>query len=114
MKKFLACIFGWRIRETLERSEGGIYKRIDENRELAQLLAQNARQLLKEYPDVMAWLKSQDHFLSELAECGVYKPERCLFKPRKGLPRRFDFDGKLVRSKVLHPQGRILQPQCGK
>lgn len=104
MRKFLDRIFGSQIRETLERSEGGIFKRIDENRELAQLLIRNAPQLLKEYPDVMAWLKSQDHFLSELAECPVYKPECCLFKPRKGLPRPFVFDGKFIRAKVLQPQ----------
>lgn len=109
MKKILARIFGSRIRGTLERSEGGIFKRIDENRELAQLLVRSAPQLLKEYPDVMAWLKSQDHFLSELAECPVYKPECCLFKARKGLPRRFVFDGKYARTKTAQTPKTLRQ-----
>lgn len=100
MKKLLARIFGSRIQETLERTEGGIFKRIDENRELAELLARNAPQLLKEHPAVMTWLKSQDHFLSELAERPIFKEERCLFKPRKGLPRRFVFEAKSTRNKA--------------
>ena len=56
------------ISEVLETYERGIFKRIDENRELLEFLSRNAPQLLDENPWVVGWLSSQDSFLSKLAE----------------------------------------------
>lgn len=50
------------------RSNGrGIYKRIDENRELLELLQRESPDLMKRCPWIEGWLESQDHFLVELA-----------------------------------------------
>ncbi|MDD5388949.1 MAG: hypothetical protein PHD37_06370 [Gallionellaceae bacterium] len=45
----------------------GIYKRIDENRELLELLQHEAPELLERCPWIEGWLDTQDEFLSELA-----------------------------------------------
>lgn len=63
-----------KIEFILERSHAGIYKRIDENRELVQLLYTEAPELLKTFPWVHCWLESQDSFLNKLAEAGNIKP----------------------------------------
>lgn len=47
----------------------GIYKRIDENRELLELLLDRAPQLLVDAPWVEGWIKSQDAFLEALLDC---------------------------------------------
>lgn len=52
----------------IERHYGGIYKRIDENRELLELLQEQAPDLLQNAPWVEGWLDTQDRFLIELAE----------------------------------------------
>lgn len=46
----------------------GIHKRIDENRELLELLQKEEPQLLERAPWVEHWLLSHDHFFTELAE----------------------------------------------
>lgn len=47
--------------------EGGIYKRIDENRELMELLQQRCPEFLIGNFWVRGWLESQDRFLLQLA-----------------------------------------------
>lgn len=54
----LKKILGWH--------HGGIYKRIDENRELLELLQREAPELLAQQPWIVGWLESQDEFLSDL------------------------------------------------
>ncbi|MGE4843421.1 hypothetical protein [Yersinia enterocolitica] len=62
------------LKKTILLREGGIIKRIDENRELLALLYNDVPELLKEKPWVLGWLKSQDVFLSELSElAGIEK-----------------------------------------
>jgi len=56
------------IEAVLERSQGGLGKRIDENRELLELLYLNAPVLMKEKPWIASWLHSQDEFLNDLAK----------------------------------------------
>lgn len=51
----------------LRAREGGIFKRIDENRELLELLEDKAPEVLNQYCWIVSWLQSQDRFLSELA-----------------------------------------------
>lgn len=91
MKSFFIRMFSGRISALIEKTEGGIYKRIDENRELAILLSQRVPEFLRENPQAIRILQSQDHFMSELATQPIYKADRCIFKPRKGLPRKLDF-----------------------
>lgn len=56
-----------KVQWILGRHSGGVFKRIDENRELLELLREKAPALLGSHPWVEGWLKSQDEFLSELA-----------------------------------------------
>lgn len=53
---------------TMNSSEGGILKRIDENRELLELLYKDAHDFIDNHPWVIEWFKSQDRFLFQLAE----------------------------------------------
>lgn len=52
--------------EILTRHYGGIYKRIDENRELLELLQREAPSLLATHPEAVSWLDSQDGFLRDI------------------------------------------------
>ncbi|AXH60520.1 hypothetical protein [Providencia huaxiensis] len=54
--------------ETIEHSEGGVLKRIDENRELLELLYKDAPDFIGNHKWVIEWFKSQDNFLLQLAE----------------------------------------------
>lgn len=56
------------IEAVLERSQGGLGKRIDENRELLEHLYLDAPILMKEKPWIAGWLHSQDEFLNDLAK----------------------------------------------
>lgn len=64
------CMFGNKtvglLKKILGRHHGGIYKRIDENRELLELLQREAPELLAKQPWVVSWLESQDGFLRDL------------------------------------------------
>jgi hypothetical protein len=61
-----------RVDEVLQTSNRGIYKRIDENRELLELLQREAPELLARQPWVEGWLASQDGFLMDLAKAAGY------------------------------------------
>lgn len=56
-----------KVQWIIGRHSGGIFKRIDENRELLELLREKAPSLLASHFWIESWLKSQDEFLSELA-----------------------------------------------
>ncbi|EGL3999212.1 hypothetical protein IQ368_004763 [Salmonella enterica] len=55
------------VKTLCEREQRGVYKRIDENRELLELLQRESPDLLERCPWVEGWLDSQDRFLSLLA-----------------------------------------------
>lgn len=55
------------VHRVVVSSEGGIQKRIDENRELLELLCDQVPELLERQPWVVGWLRSQDRFLCEIA-----------------------------------------------
>lgn len=55
------------IYEVLQKHYGGVYKRIDENRELLELLQEKAPDFLQQHFWVEGWLQSQDGFLNDLA-----------------------------------------------
>lgn len=56
-----------KVQWILGRNSGGIFKRLDENRELLELLRKQAPAFVASHPWVENWLESQDQFLSELA-----------------------------------------------
>lgn len=44
----------------------GVHKRIDENRELLQVLQRDCPEFLKRNPWVVGWIERQDEFLTEI------------------------------------------------
>jgi len=56
------------IDDVCENTGRGIYKRIDENRELLELLLREAPELLDRCFWIIGWLENQDHFLVSLAQ----------------------------------------------
>ncbi|WP_350357279.1 hypothetical protein [Paraburkholderia fungorum] len=59
------------IKQVCECSQAGVFKRIDENRELLELLKREAPALMAKCPWVEAWIASQDEFLSDLADAAA-------------------------------------------
>lgn len=55
-----------RIDQTVARIGGGITKRIDENRELLEVLQARCPHLLRERPWIVGWLRANDEFFAEL------------------------------------------------
>lgn len=58
--------FDEQIKHILARHDGGVFKRIDENRELLETLLRDAPGLLDKQPWIVRWLESQDQFLCAL------------------------------------------------
>ena len=56
------------IDDVVSRIGRGVFKRIDENRELLELLQLRCPEFLSEHPWVEAWLSSHDEFFTELAK----------------------------------------------
>jgi hypothetical protein len=57
-----------RLQLTLLYSHRGIYKRIDEVREMAELLEQEAPRLCRDKPLIVGWLVATDDFLCHLRD----------------------------------------------
>lgn len=61
--------------QVIKTSERGVYKRIDENRELLELLQEECPDFVERHFWIKGWLAAQDRFLSELADVsGVDNP----------------------------------------
>lgn len=56
------------IDDVTRRIGRGVYKRIDENRELLELLQSRCPEFLADHHWVEAWLRSHDDFFTELAK----------------------------------------------
>ncbi|HFD2631510.1 TPA: hypothetical protein ACF2XS_004552 [Escherichia coli] len=56
------------LSETIKRTQGGVNKRISENRELLELIKNQYPEILDEHPWVSGWLDSQEKFLVALAD----------------------------------------------
>ncbi|EHY0578637.1 hypothetical protein K1174_001952 [Salmonella enterica] len=57
------------ICEVIKYSEGGINKRLDENRELLNLIEYQYPKLLSKHPWINGWIDSQEQYLLAIAEC---------------------------------------------
>ena len=55
-------------------SGGGVFKRIDENRELLEVLQQKAPEFLQKNPWVYLWIEAHDEFFTELAKAADMEP----------------------------------------
>lgn len=69
---FIKSVFGSysrlsQIKHLCRTGERGVFKRIDENRELLEFLQQESPDLLRRCPWVEGWIESQDRFLVDLA-----------------------------------------------
>ncbi len=58
----------------VNRVSGGVYKRIDENRELLAVLQRDCPAFLAKHWWVEGWLARQDDFLTALAEASSIPP----------------------------------------
>ena len=82
------------IRNVVGRVGCGVHKRVDENRELLELLRERAPELLYDCPWVESWLKSHDDFFVELEKvAGVENP----FGPHVKFPRPWPTAQKIER-----------------
>jgi hypothetical protein len=56
------------IESVIRCAGGGVFKRIDENRELLELIQRESPEFLRKNSWVISWLKSHDDFFTELAK----------------------------------------------
>lgn len=57
------------LRNEIAANEGGINKRLSENRELIHLMECQCPQILRKNPWVYGWVDSQEKYLLAIAEC---------------------------------------------
>lgn len=75
------------IEKACETVSGGIYKRVDENREIIQTLYKHAPEFVKNNEHVIGWLSAQDEFLTEISKNVAVKEPK--FKPTNRFPRPY-------------------------
>lgn len=68
----------------LRGTTGGLYKRIDENREIMNLIYTEAPQLVSKNPWLVGWLNANDDFYTQLAQINPPRgePQRCIYPVR--------------------------------
>ena len=71
----------------LQHTGGGAHKRVDENRELLELLQSKAPELLQANPWVIGWLQANDEVFVELAAMSADMGLRERFAVAQGFPR---------------------------
>ncbi|HAT3955922.1 hypothetical protein FGF01_05380 [Aeromonas salmonicida subsp. achromogenes] len=77
------------LEHVISHSHRGVYKRIDENRELLELLYKESPELLNKFPWVRGWIESQDAFLNELANLSGSENTLQRVNENKPYPRSF-------------------------
>jgi hypothetical protein len=95
--------------------EGGVYQRLDENRQLLALLDTGASDFLKAHPWVATWLESQDNFLDELSHSASGTAP--IVPARTGFPRTYPvikslspFSPSFLKLFFNHRIARSMQP----
>jgi len=53
---------------------GGVFNRIDENRELLELLQRESPEFLQKHPWVNGWMEAHDEFYTELVKAAQMQP----------------------------------------
>lgn len=100
-KKYNIAVKGWcdmnsklqAVRYVLGHRQSGVFKRIDENRELMELLQEAAPEFIQKHPWVMGWLEPQDDFLSELAQASGLQNHH--IRAGQGFPRPYPLKRKV-------------------
>lgn len=93
----------------VKKSEGGILKRIDENRELLDLLNVAAPGFIDNHPWVIEWFKSQDDFLLKIAnELKIKIPEDMNY------PRPFNGNGSGMGDKMFTIETYRTEEEIGR
>lgn len=96
--------------EAVKNTEGGILKRIDENRELLDLLNIAAPNFINNHQWVIGWFKSQDAFLLKLAnELNIKTPSE-----ETNYPRPFNGNGSWMDDKMLTVEQYMTNEQVGR
>ena len=101
---------GWKVSDReraaivrlCQESDGrrGIWKRIDENRELMELLATEA-QFMKKFPYAAVWIAKTDAFLGALAE--IVRPVNLFEGSGRQFPRPWPYeDARQVRDQLQY------------
>ena len=102
------------IQEVVRRNGRGIHKRIDENRELMELLQTKAPALLREYPWVEGWIHSQDDFLVEIEKvAGIHLHSPRLYPFPRPWPGTAPYIPQPQDDTSLQLQGRAVRPHGG-
>lgn len=101
MKKFFARMVASDVVATLESIEGGILCRLDDNRALAILLANEAPNVLLSHPEIYDWLKSNEVFFRQLSRTNIYRKSLNRLRNNRKKPRHFDFQ---EMSKFFQPR----------
>lgn len=76
------------IKKILGWTGGGVHKRIDENRELLELLRREAPDFLEKHREVVGWLQAHDEFFVDLASAVKLEEGRFLAQAQTQ-PERF-------------------------
>ncbi|MBF5007083.1 hypothetical protein [Diaphorobacter caeni] len=71
----------------LEQVGGGAHKRVDENRELLELLQSKAPDVLEECPWIVGWLRANDDVFVGMAAMATELRLEPRFAERPGFPR---------------------------
>ena len=96
-KRCIEIATPWQKRSVADRVQlilgwtggGGVQKRIDENRELYELLSAKAPDFMDSHPWVASWLQSHDEFFCALAEQVPVESERFRATPQDWPGRPF-------------------------
>lgn len=86
--------------------EGGIYKRLDEHRELTEFLEDRCPEILAQHPCIRNWLDSHDVFLCQLEKTlpvGALADQPARLKPGGHASQHMEFP-RLPRSRGYLPQ----------
>lgn len=100
------------IQLTIKRTEGGITKRLDENRELLQLINDKYPELLKNAPWIEGWLKSQEKYLLAVATVADITPDMHVIREWPDTPYNWKKNKELKSRAVYETLATI--PQCHK
>lgn len=73
-----------KISGVVERTSGGLYRRIDDNRKLVELLRGEAPELLARFPRIEVWLCAQDQFLMALESAVPFDSQNFVCRPVEG------------------------------
>lgn len=79
------------IIDIIKKSEGGIEKRLDENRELLETIISKTPKLLKDNPWIVNWIKSNEEYLLKITGAANIELDVRRIRPFPKIPRPTTF-----------------------